>query len=259
MKLILILLILTVSLFYIFFSISKKEDYQYNRETPKIIHLIYIPWNKEQKLKDNYLDFDLTPYQKLEKNIPDYEIKLWTLPKIQDFVKEFYSEYYDIIFNVQRPVMIVDILRLLLVYHYGGIYLQYGSIPKVNIDMFLPSENKKVKLFTETIISTEFSKKMKSEPIRNGEPEELIRVYTGIFSAVPKHSYLMTLFTTSIENCKKYRVNRDYDILYMTGNAMMSTVYDKVGKELNDIELVDLNTTKKMLKMSSNGSWRTDK
>lgn len=238
---------------------SKSEariDYNPNKNVPKLIHLIYIPWDKNQKLKDDYLDFDKTSYEKMKEKYPEYMIKLWTLPDLQQFLRDLYPEYYDIIFNLPRPVMIVDFLRLLIVYHYGGLYWQYGSEAKVEIDEFLPSKNKNVKLFTEAVLTSEFCEKMKNEPIRNGEPEEPVRVYSAMFSAIPKHPYLRYLFLTAVENSKKYEVKRDYDILYIGSNAMMSTVYDRIGQNWNDIELVDYETTNEMIKIHSNASWR---
>ena len=258
-------LFLFLTIFIIIYINSASDNYtysvsSYNNESPKIIHLIYIPWDKQQKLKDNHLDFDMKPYIKLKQNNPDYNIKLWTLPDIQEFVRNFYPENYNDIFDVPRPVMIVDIIRLLVVYHYGGIYWQYGSIRKVNsMDIFQPSNDKKVKLFTEIVLSDAKAQEMKNEPIRNGEPEEKIRVCTQIFSAVPKHPYIFKLFKTALNNKNKYQVKRDYDILYITGNAMMSTVYNQTGKNMNDIELVDYDTTQKIIKISSSGSWRKEK
>jgi len=258
-KLIILICIITLAIFFIFNMSNGCEPFNYNKDTPKIIHLIYIPWDKNQKIKENYMDFDIKPYEKIKNENPDFEVKMWILPEIQNFLNEFYPEYYNDIFNVERPAMTIDLLRLLFVYHYGGIYWQYGSINKTNMINFLPPKNKKVKLFTEKILSVEESNKMKLEPIRNNEPEELIRVCTQIFSSVPKNDYIFTLFSTGISNVKKYLVKKDYDILYITGNAMMSTVYDKIGKNQSDIELVDYNTNNKMIKISSNGSWRTDK
>lgn len=156
--------------------------------------------------------------------------------------------------------MIVDFMRLLLLYHYGGIYWQYGSIRKANsMDYFLPRLNKNIKLFTESILSIEFSNKMKNEPIRNGKPEEITRVCNQVFSAVPKHPYILRLFLKAVSNSQKYKVNKDYDILYIGANAMMSEMYEDYGKYLCDIELVDYKTTRKMIEISSNGSWRKEK
>jgi len=241
------------------------EDYdferEYNQNVPKIIHLIYIPWDKNQKLKDNYLDFDKSSYEELRDNNPDYNVKLWTLPDIKNFLNMYYPEYYDTIFSLPRPTMIVDFLRLLLVYHYGGIYWQYGSKRKVKtMDYFLPEKGKKVKLFTETIITQKQSKDVADkEEIRNGEPEELIRVCNQVFSAEEKHPYMLELFLKAVSNSKKYKVKRDYDILYIGANSMMSKMYNEIGRYRRDIELVEYDNVGKMIFISSNGSWRTDK
>jgi len=262
MKLLLIVMIICIVTLIVFVlsSTIHSENYEYNNDSPKLIHLIYIPWDKNQKLKDDYLDFDKKPYEELKRNNPEYNIKLWILPDIQEFIRDFYPEYYDIIFNLPRPTMIVDFIRLLVVYHYGGIYWQYASISKVSsTDAFQPSPNKKVKLFTESVLSQSYADKMKDEPIRKGEPEELTRVCNQVFSAVPKHPYMLMLFMTAIENSKKYEVKKDYDILYIGANAMMSSVYDKIGKLRDDVELIDYKRTKKMINISSKGSWRTDK
>lgn len=258
---IIILAIVLILFIILFFAMNHEyySAYNYNHRAPKIIHLIYLPWDKDQKLKDNYLDFDQTSYERLKNNHPDYLVKLWTLPDIKKFLHDFYPEYYNIILNLPRPVMIVDFMRLLLVYHYGGIYWQYGSEPTVEMDRFLPSEGKNVKLFTEVILTPKFADDMKNEPIRNGEPEELVRVFSAVFSATPKHPYMIKLFLTAIDNSKKYTVKNDYDILYIGSNAMMSTAYDKIGKHEDDIELVDYDTCKKMIKINSKSSWRMNK
>jgi hypothetical protein len=125
------------------------------------------------------------------------------------------------------------------------------------MEQFLPS--KQVKLFTEKVITPEFAARMAREPIRAGAPEELIRVANQVFSAVPKHPYVWQLFLKAVERSKRHKVQCDYDILYIGANAMMSTMYDQVGQYRDDIELVAEMTTKTMVTISSNGSWRTDK
>jgi mannosyltransferase OCH1-like enzyme len=250
-----ILLFLLFILFTLF--IYPRFD-RFTTQTPRIIHLIYLPWDSTtQKLKDDPNDFDHTAYNELKAANPGYDVKLWTLPVCRQFVQRYYPTYENDIFNAPRPVMMVDILRLLIVYHYGGIYWQYGSKQLVDMDQFLPEKN--VKLFTEIILTDEFANEMRKEPIRNGQPEEKLRVGTQIFSAIPRHPYLLELFKTSIQNTQKYKIIRDYDILFTTGNAMMSTVYDQVGKYRVDIELVDVDHSTRMATISSNGSWRLKK
>jgi mannosyltransferase OCH1-like enzyme len=254
--------ILLFLLFVIFILFIYPRFDRFTTQAPRIIHLIYFPWDTStQKLKDDPNDFDHTAYNDLKAANPGYDVKLWTLPVCRQFVQRYYPTYENDIFNVPRPVMMVDILRLLITYHYGGIYWQYGSKQLVDMGQFLPDtkNDKNVKLFTEIILTDEFANEMRKEPIRNGQPEEKLRVGTQIFSAIPRHPYLLELFKTSIENTRKYKIIRDYDILFTTGNAMMSTVYDQVGKYQKDIEIVDLDQSMRMATISSNGSWRLKK
>jgi hypothetical protein len=253
MKRLIIIGVIVIIFIYFLFSY---EPYESPRTpyTPRMIHLIYLPWDSSQKLKDDPYDFDHSSYTELKDAHPTYQVKLWTLPECKEFVKKYYPAYEKAIFNVSRPTMIVDILRLLFVYHYGGIYWQYGSTALVDMDQFLPTKN--VKLFTEAILTDEMANEMRKEPIRNGEPEERVRVCNQIFSAIPRHPYLFELFEKTIKNVQTYPIRRDYDILYTTANAMMSAMYDKVGKFRDDIELVDLEKSKKMIYIKSNGSWR---
>ena len=254
LAIVLLIFVLCVCIWYI---TTKNECY--NNNVPKIVHLIYIPWDKDQQLKANYLDFDMGPYEEMKKQNPDYKVMLWTLPRVQEFLSQHYPEYYDTIFSLPRPTMIVDFMRLLFVYHYGGIYWQYASTQKTkSLDDFLPQKEKNIKLFTEFILDKTQCEKMKNEPIRNGKPEEPIRVCNQIFSATPKHPYLFKLFEKAVQNSKTHQVRKDYDILYIGANAMMSEIYDNLGKYQTDIELIDLKTSKEMIKISSKGSWRKE-
>ena len=88
------LLVTIIIVFILSFKIqSQSEPYEYNNDSPKLIHLIYIPWDKNQKLKDDYLDFDKKPYEELKRNNPEYNIKLWILPDIQEFIRDFLGKF----------------------------------------------------------------------------------------------------------------------------------------------------------------------
>lgn len=85
-------------------------------------------------------------------------------------------------------------------------------------------------------------------------------MFSGFFSAVPRHPYLWELFQRAVYNMRQIGgIQRDYDILYICANAMMSERYDKIGQYQKDIELVPHHITKCMISLTSKGSWRTDK
>jgi hypothetical protein len=224
------------------------------KEFPKIVHLMYFPWERQTgKLKSNENDFDHTFFNKFKNRNSDYEIKLWTLSKIKKFTNEFYPRYNDIWNKIKHPTQAVDFFRLLVVYHYGGIYWQYDSKQQTDITNFIPPKNKTIQLFVETIITEEFANHKKNEPIRNGKPEELIRVANQCFSAHPKNRFIGYCLIKYWKNINNLQVITQYDILYIGANAMVSEAYDEY-KNKNEINLI--HNTKEYIVFSSYGSWR---
>jgi hypothetical protein len=155
-------------------------------------------------------------------------------------------------------MMMVDVLRWLVVQHYGGSYWQYGSTPRVPMSAFLPSAGKQVKLLTETVITPEFAQQVAAEPIRCGEPEELVRVRNQVFGALPGSGFIAELLELQMRRLKSPRIRRDYDVLFVTGPALCSTVYERCGRRDPGVELVPLDESARMLSVHSTGSWRTD-
>lgn len=222
----------------------------------KIVHLIYFPWEKKTGiLKSDEMDFDKSFFFKFKKDHPHYDIKLWTISKIKQFTNEFYPIYNDIWHKIKHPVQAVDFFRLLVVYHYGGIYWQYGSKQNIHLNSFAPPKNKSTRLFVECIISKEFSDKMKKEPIRKGKPEELVRIALQSYYADPNDKFLDYCIKKSWKNLNTFNVKSQYDILYVGGNAMFSEAYHEYEDKKHILLTYD---TSKYISFSSNGSWRLD-
>ena len=56
-KLLISICAVVVFIVFITFTVLKQpEKFRYNNDVPKIIHLIYIPWDKNQKLKESQSD-----------------------------------------------------------------------------------------------------------------------------------------------------------------------------------------------------------
>jgi hypothetical protein len=220
---------------------------------PKIIHLIYFPWDKTGKLKDNENDFNHKFYDIFKVNNPEWEVRLWTLSKMKQFISNNYKQYSDIWKIVKHPTQTVDFCRLLITYHYGGIYWQYDSIQKAPLETFIPPHGKSIRLFVEGLVPTSISIIHGYEKIREYKMEENIRVANQVFSAYPKNNFLLYTLTKSWNNLHRFKVESDYDILYIGANGMISEAYDEYTNK-NDIYLTY--NTSKYIKISSNGSWR---
>ena len=226
-------------------------------------HMIYFPWDKQQRFLQDEFNFDHNPYyfiKNFAKKEQNVKVQLWTFTKAKQFCAKYYPEIWSILERyAARPTMYVDILRWLFVYHYGGVYLQYRSVPKVPLHAFLPQKGT-VRFFTEKILSPEFAAQMANVPIRNGKPEELLRIRNQIFSAKkPKEKIIWKLICFLTDRMEKHRVTCDYDILYISANAAVSEFYDRYCKTDKDVELTSLKTTDKMIQIVCLGSWRVDK
>ena len=53
---------------------------------------------------------------------PDHKVMLWTDESFKQFVKDLYPERLDRVCNFSKGIILADYIRLLVVYHYGGVY-----------------------------------------------------------------------------------------------------------------------------------------
>lgn len=224
--------------------------------TPRILHFIYFPWDARHQLKADESDFDHGPIEDMRCFAPDFDIRLWTFSLIRDFCLTNYPEIWEVVCTRPHPTMMVDILRWLVVYHYGGIYWQISTTPLMAMDRFMPSIGKRVRLFTEFVLSPEECNKMSNEPIRQGQPEEPVRVMNQVFAAYPKEAFIAACLEFIIQRNQRYSPKTDYDILFIGANAAVSTVYERLGKQDSSVELVGLGESRRMMKWRYEGAWR---
>lgn len=225
---------------------------------PRIIHLIYFPWDRNQCLLDDPLAFDRAPVDAMRAYAPDFEIRLWTYPDAQFFCEQHYPDVWRALQRAARPVMLVDVLRWVVVHRFGGIYWQLGTTPLAPMRAFLPGEGRNVRLFTEFELSPDQCRIAMPEPIRSGEPEEPTRVLIQVFSARPHAAFIERMIGLQVERLQRYEVKRDYDILFITGNAAASTAYDRFGRTDPAVELLPASESRRLLKWHYKGTWRKD-
>ncbi len=226
--------------------------------TPRLLHIIYFPWDRDHKLKADENDFDQAPIESLRQYAPDFEIRLWTWSRARDFCRQQYPEVWTTVEKCPHPTMMVDILRWLMVLHFGGIYWQVSTTPLVPMASLLPAPGKSVRLFTEFVLTPAQCLAMAAEPIRRGEPEEPVRVLNQVFAAEPGATFIRKMLDLVLERNRTHVPERDYDVLYVGANAALSTAYDRFGKNDPGVELVDRETSKRLLHWRYLGSWRKE-
>jgi len=245
-----------------YITMVKTKQININIAFPKMIHLIYLPWERENgKLKSDENDFNQDFYKRFQKENPKWLVVMWTQSSLKDFTKDFYPKYSEIWDKVKHPTQIVDFYRLLVTYHFGGIYWQYGSIKKVPLKLFVPPISKSARFFVELVLTKELNKKIKADGnlkqhIRNGKPEEPVRVANQCFCVYPRDDFLKYCIQKYWRNLHTYEVKNQYDILYIGATAMISEAYDEYPRK-NEFVL-DFNM-KRYINVLMNGSWRLSK
>lgn len=226
---------------------------------PKIIHSIHFQWDENQYVDPAGTAFDMTPHYNMCAYAPDFDVKLWTYPLSREFCIQHYPAIWETLEKCSRPVMMIDVLRWLVISHFGGIYWQMRTTPLVPMQDFLPTANKSVRLFTENVMTAAQCQAMSTEPIRAGKPEEAIRISNQVFSAEPGSPYVQKTISFLLNRIQTLTPQKDYDVLYISANAAVSEAYDSFGRDDSLVELTDFKQTRRMIKWRYGGSWRKDK
>lgn len=238
----------------------------------RIVHMLYFPWNKTtQTLKANESDFDHEFADRYEKMLDEkYCVKLWQYSDMRAYVTAEYPGLWELVEqHADRPVALVDFYRLLVIHDFGGIFWQYGSELTNSamrlsdpFDQFLPPKGKEARLLVEKWITQADADEMgRTRKSRKGIPPTLRRIATQVFSASPHNEFLRFACKRAIYNLLTIPVERDYDILETMGNGMFSEAFNdyvQLGKADN-IDVVDFDETRHMVRYSHTFSWRRDK
>jgi len=96
---------------------------------PKIIHQTWKTEEIPEKWKDAVHSCKI-------KN-PDYKYILWTDKRMEEFVKYKFPDFYKTYMGYPHHIQRCDAFRYLVLYIYGGIYLDMDIVCKKNLDPFL--------------------------------------------------------------------------------------------------------------------------
>jgi mannosyltransferase OCH1-like enzyme len=108
----------------------------------KIIHFIWINFNDEFNTKLNLPKKYVENINNCIKINPGYEIKVWNGTSCYNLVKKHFPNHLKMYENVKYPIQKCDIIRLMIVYVYGGIYSDVDRLCIKPYDILLKKYNK---------------------------------------------------------------------------------------------------------------------
>ncbi|MBQ7251912.1 MAG: hypothetical protein IJS32_04845 [Kiritimatiellae bacterium] len=221
-------------------------------KTPLDIHTLWLnlypaPYDYEGEL------------EKLRRYAPDAAFHLWGREATKPLAEEYRPGLWEELFRLARPVMAADILRWLVLWREGGLYWQLGCVPWRPMKAFVPEDpGIECRLWTENVMSPAECQAMASKPIRQGRPEEPIRVANQVFYCRKGAAFAKRMVDFLLERAEKWTPREDYDVLYITANAAVSEAWDRFGKNDPRVELTELSETRQMVRWKHGGMWRRD-
>ncbi len=164
---------------------------------PKIIHQTW----KEEAIPEKWNAYQQT-VQQLH---PDWEYRLWTDAENDAFARKEFPEFYPVYKGFSRNIMRADVIRYLIMYKIGGLYLD------LDYEFLKPFD------FEEALVVLP-----KNRSISEGD------AYDGIgncvFASVPGHVYWRNVLDDLKNNPPV--IDNYGDVIAATGPLLLTRIYD---------------------------------
>lgn len=200
-----------------------KKVPHYNRimfYIPAKIHLVFL--NKNEAYPPVFRNC----IKRIKKMHPRWEVNIYNeddadriISKHMPYIKIVYDNYHHLI---QKA----DIFRVILVYLYGGFYL--------DMDMYCFKPLDDLRRF-KLVLGEE--KTLTNEVCQKHNLIEKIRVANYMFGSVAEHPFWLVFLQKAVENSLKV-ISQENDILASTGPGLLSNVYAKNFDQHHDMVLL---------------------
>lgn len=101
---------------------------------PKIIHQIWVSPKNDQYFPGKYNTY----YESWSQHNPSWHQVLWTSGEANEFVQQYYPDMKQLYDWFLLPVQRADLLRVMLLHHYGGLYADLDYECFDSLDRTLP-------------------------------------------------------------------------------------------------------------------------
>lgn len=163
---------------------------------PKIIHQTW----KSAEVPAQWKAYQ----QKVKEFHPEWEYRLWTDAEIDDFVKTEFPDFYPVFSGLPKHIMRVDVIRYLIMYKIGGLYLD------LDYEFIKPFDLTQYSLVLP-----------RNRSLASGDPFDGIG--NCIFASEPKHIFWKDV----IDDLQKHppQISHYIDVLDTTGPAYLTKIF----------------------------------
>lgn len=179
---------------------------------PKILHLT-------NKVLSGTHEFILNEWSRLN---PEFEIRFYNDKINENFIRNYFSQYYDIFDKIPNTISKIDFIRLLYLYKFGGVYVDCDVLPLKSIDTLLN--------ISEIVLFKENGKYFNQDYI----------ISNAVIFATPNHTFIKKLIDEIILNVENLNSNWNdiRQIIELSGPLLFHKCYNEYENK-NQIMLLD--------------------
>jgi mannosyltransferase OCH1-like enzyme len=174
---------------------------------PLKIHYIFL--NKEEAFPELFT----TCFERAKSLHPQWDIRLYNENDAQNIISEHIPELLGVYNSYTHTVQKSDILRILLVYLFGGFYLDLDIFCLKKLDELT---NFQVVLGEEKTISPE---ELKSLGLKHS-----FRIANYMFGSIPRHPFWLYFLKEAIKKSTN-KIYTENDILETTGPGLLTNIF----------------------------------
>lgn len=195
-------------------------------DIPQIIHLIFL--SKKEKFPGIFR----TCMDRIKEFHPKWEIKLYNEDDAQKIIKEYLPELLPIYNAYPHYVQKADLFRIILVYVYGGFYLDLDMICLKPLDELI-----QYKLVLPEERYVQRGKKHIYEKLDGIRIKHNLRLGNYMFGGIPQHKFWLYYFKEAIKKSSQ-KIKHEGDVLETTGPGLLTNVYHKYNKQFPELYLL---------------------
>lgn len=187
---------------------------------PLKIHLLFL--NKIEPLPKEFI----ICYEKIKELHPTWEINLYNEDDAQNIIDTYFPQILPIYNSYNFIVQRSDLLRVLLIYIFGGFYLDLDMICFKNLD--------ELREYNLVLGEEKTIGKLELEQLKL---KYSLRIANYMFGSIPKHPFWLIFLKEAIKKARQ-NILTENDILETTGPGLLTNVYHKFGSKYHNITVL---------------------
>ncbi len=188
----------------------------------------------------------------------DWERTQWNDEQVRSLMNDHQLSVYD---NYDKWIQKADFARYVILDKLGGCYADFDMLGRKDLTRLMMDQcpGKTCIMLEEKTLTKSMRDTSSTYPIRQGKPEDSLRVANYFFICTPGHPVMKKILLECYKRAN-LPVQSHYDVLYTTGPDVVSTVIHEMKRDgtlsSSGAIVVPKSISDKYVKHSAVGSWR---